>query len=160
MSLLTRRWRIATAALVAALGLTVVGVATVGAKSAGKTDSGTAWVAVTHTVGSTLYLAGTTTDKVLGKGAITYTVKAGIGTKPGTIKTSGTVTVFTTTGSLSGSVQGSEATTSTGSVTETGKLDLSHGTGGQKGHSYVGTYTGTGTSPTGPFVFHTTATYK
>jgi hypothetical protein len=160
MSLLTRSGRIATAALVAALGLTVVGVATVGAKSAGKSDSATAWVAVTHTVGSTLYLAGNTTDKVLGKGAVTYAIKAGTGSKPGTIKTSGTVTVFGKTGSLSGSVQGSEATTSSGSVTETGKLDLNHGTGGQKGHSYVGTYTGTGMSAIGPFVFHTTATYK
>jgi hypothetical protein len=160
MSLLTRSCRITIAALVAALGLTVVGVATVGAKSAGKSDSATAWVAVTHTVGPTLYLAGNTTDKILGKGAITYTVKAGIGAKPGTVKTSGTVTVFSTTGSLSGSVQGSESTTSSGSVTETGKLDLSHGTGAQKGHSYVGTYTGTGTSPTGPFVFHTKAIYK
>ena len=82
MFLLTRSWRIAAAALVAALGLTVVGVATVGAKSAGKSDSATAWVAVTHTVGKTLYLAGNVTDKVLGKGSITYTVKAGIGTKP------------------------------------------------------------------------------
>ena len=87
MFLLTRSWRIAAAALVAALGLTVVGVATVGAKSAGESDGATAWVAVTHTVGKTLYLAGNVSDKVLGKGAITYTVKAGIGTKPGTIKT-------------------------------------------------------------------------
>jgi hypothetical protein len=160
MSLLTRSSRTAAAALAAALGLTVVGVATVGAKSAGKPDTGTAWVAVTRTVGSTLYLAGNTTDKVLGKGAVTYKVKAGTGTKPGTIKTSGTITVFTTTGSLSGSVQGTVTTTSSRSVTETGKLDLSHGSGGQTGHTYVGTYTGTGASATGPFVFHTKATYK
>ena len=160
MSLLTRSWRIAAAALVVTLGLTVVGVAAVGAKSAGKSDSGTAWVAVTHTVGSTLYLAGDATDKLLGNDALTYTVKAGTAAQPGTVKTSGTVTVFTTTGSLSGPFQGSAVTTSSGSVTETGKVDLSHGTGGQKGHSEVGTFTGTGASPTGPFVFHTKGIYK
>jgi hypothetical protein len=155
-----RRWRVAAAALVGTLGLTLAGVAAVGAKSAGRPDSGTAWVAVTHTVGSTLYLAGDSTDKVLGNDALTYTVKAGTAAQPGTVTTSGTVTVFSKTGSLSGPFHGTAVTTSTGSVTETGTADLSHGTGGQKGHSEVGTFTGTGASPTGPFVFHTKGTYK
>jgi len=79
------------------------------------------WVAVTHTVGSTLYAAGNTTDKLLGKGAVTYLIKAGTGAKPGTIKTTGAVTVFNSTGSLSGSTSGIETTSSNGSVTQSGK---------------------------------------
>jgi hypothetical protein len=161
MSILAHRWRIATASLLVAVGLTVIGVSSVGAKSSGKALSGTSYVAVTHLVGSTYYAAGNSTDTILGDGADTYTFKAGTGTKPGTIKISAPrVTVFRSTGSLFGTASGAETTSASGAVTLTGKLNLTHGTGGQKGHSFIGTFTGTGKTPLGPFVFHTKGTYK
>ena len=161
MSVLKRRWRIATAPLLVVLGLTVIGVATVGAKSGGRPDSGTTYVAVTHQVGSTYYAAGNSSDKVLRTGAVTYTISAGTGAKPGTIKiTSKRVVVFGSTGSLFGTSSGTETTSSSGAVTLTGTLNLTHGTGGQKGHSFIGTFTGTGKTALGPFVFHTKGTYR
>ena len=161
MFMLTRWRRIATAALVVALALTVIGVAAVAAKSGGKADHGTSYVAVTHQVGSTYIAAGDTTDNILGKGAVTYNIKAGTGTKPGTIKiTANQVTVFSSTGTLSGTAAGTETTQADGTVTLTGKLELTHGTGGQKGHSLITTFTGTGKTALGPFVFHTKGTYK
>jgi hypothetical protein len=161
MSMFTRRWPIATAALLAIIGLTIVGVASVTAKSSGKADHGTSFVAVTHQIGSTYIAAGDTTDNVIGKGAVVYTITAGTGTKPGTIKiTAKRVTVFSSTGSLFGTAAGTETTLASGAVTLTGKLNLNHGTGGQKGHRLVDTFTGTGKTPLGPFVFHTKGTYK
>jgi hypothetical protein len=161
MSMFKRRRPIAIATLLVALGLTVVGVATVGAKSSGRTDRGAAYVAVTHQVGSTYYAAGNSTDKILGNGAVTYAIAAGTGTKPGTIKiTANRVTLFSSTGSLFGTASGTETTSTSGAVTLTGKLNLTHGTGGQKGHSFIGTFTGTGKTALGPFVFHTKGTYR
>ncbi|MDQ6607868.1 MAG: hypothetical protein M3Z06_15145 [Actinomycetota bacterium] len=161
MSMLTWRWRIATAALLATVGLTIVGVASVTAKGSVKADHGTSYVAVTHQVGSTYIAAGDATDNNLGKGAVSYTITAGTGTKPGTIKiTARRVTVFSSTGSLYGTAAGTETTLASGAVTLTGKLNLTHGTGGQKGHRLIATFTGTGKTPLGPFVFHTKGTYK
>lgn len=152
--------RIAAAALLAVAGLTV-GVATVGAKSSGRADTGTAYVAVTHSVGSNYFAAGNSSDKLLGNGAVTYTILAGTGAKPGTIKiTAPKVIVYGSTGAVSGTASGTETTLTSGSVTLNGKLNLTHGTGGQKGHSFVGTFTGTGKTALGPFVFHTKGTYK
>lgn len=145
----------------AALMVSAVGVATVGATSAGRADRGTAYVAVTHSVGSTLFAAGTTTDKVLGPGAVTYSIKAGTGSTPGTVKITATrVTVFSATGSLYGTSVGTETTNSDGTVSLKGTLTLNHGTGAQKGHSFIGTFTGTGKKSFGPFVFHTKGHYK
>ena len=150
-----------TVAGLAALVVSAVSVATVGATSAGKVDSGTAYVAVTHSVGSTLYAAGNTTDKLLGSGAVTYMIKAGTGTTPGTIKITATrVTVFTATGTVYGTSVGTETTNSDGTVSLQGTLTLNHGTGAQKGHSFLGTFTGTGKTASGPFVFHTKGHYK
>ena len=150
-----------TVAGLAALVVSAVSVATVGATSAGRADSGTAYVAVTHTVHSTLYAAGNVTDKALGSGAVTYTIKAGTGSAPGTFKITATrVTVFTATGTVYGTSAGTETTNSDGTVSLTGTLTLNHGTGAQTGHSFIGTFTGTGKTATGPFVFHTKGHYK
>ncbi len=160
MSMLTRRWRVAAAPLTVVLGL-IIGVAAVGAKSGGRPDSGSAYVAVTHKVGSSYIAAGDTTDKILGKGAVVYSILAGTGSKPGTIKiTARRVTVFTSTGSLFGGANGTEVVAKDGTVTLSGKLNLTHGTGLQKGHSWIGTFTGTGKTALGPFVFHEKGIYR
>jgi hypothetical protein len=156
-----RAGRIAAAAALVAVGASVVGVTTVGARSSGRPAHGTAYVAVTHQVGSTYIAAGNTTDSVLGTGAVTYTITAGTGTKPGTVKITATrVVVYGSTGSISGTASGVETTSASGAVTLTGKLNLTHGTGGQAGHSFIGTFTGTGKAALGPFVFHETGTYR
>ena len=126
----------------------------------GRKTSGIAYVAVTHQVGSTLFAAGNVTDKVLGKGAITYLIKAGTGAKPGTLNVKATVTVYGSLGSLSGVVKGVETTLSDGSVTVAGTFNLNHGTGGYTGRRFSGTVTGTGTTATGPFVFHDKGVYR
>ncbi|MEO6859379.1 MAG: hypothetical protein ABI323_12480 [Solirubrobacteraceae bacterium] len=142
------------------VGGSLLGVAGATASGAGKHDSATLYVAVTHTVGSTLYAAGNSTDKLLGRGAITYTIKAGLGSKAGTIKTTGTVATYGAGGELSGKVSGLETTKANGTVTETGKFDFNKGTGAEKRHSYVGTYSGTGKTAVGPFVFHAKGIFK
>ena len=161
MSVLKRSWRVPAAATLVAVALSATGVATVGAKSSGRADTGTAYVAVTHQVGKVYVAAGATTDKVLGSGAVVYDISASTGTTSGTLKiTSKKVTEFSSTGSLSGTAAGTEVIGSGGAVTVKGTLKLAHGAGGQAGHSFVGTFTGTGKSATGPFVFHLKGIYK
>lgn len=131
-------------------------------KTKGKTDSGTAYAATTHTAGGFSYLAGDNTDKVLGAGAVTFKVKTGTGSKPGTVSLNiKPVQVFTATGSLIGTGSSTLTVVSATSVTITnGKLDLTKGTGAQKGHTLVATFTGTGDPATGTYVFHYKGTYK
>jgi hypothetical protein len=131
-------------------------------KSKGKADTGTSYVGTTHAAGGFSYLAGGNTDKLLGTGAVTFKVKTGTGSKPGTVTlTIKPVELFTATGALTGTGSATLTVVSTSSVTITnGKLDLTKGTGSQKGHSLVGTYTGTGDPATGQYVFHYKATYK
>lgn len=156
-----RKGRSLTASAVVVAAVSAIAVTSGTAATAGRTEKATSYVAVTHQVGSSYYAAGNTSDNILGNGAVTYTIKAGTGTKPGTIKiTANRVTVFTTTGSLYGSAAGTETTSTAGSVTLTGALTLVHGTGAQKGHSFVGHFTGTGKGPLGPFVFHTSGKYR
>jgi hypothetical protein len=153
------RSRLALVALLSVAAVAAASTSAIGA-TAGKKDSGVAYVAITHQVGNTLYAAGDSNDKLLGPGAVTYTIKAGAGAKAGTVKETGSVTVWGVNGSLTGKVKGTEITSASGSVTESGTIALTKGTGNEKGHSYVGTFTGTGKTPTGPFVFHTKALYK
>jgi hypothetical protein len=150
-------------ACVATGAVIAVGAAVaIGATSKGKADTATAYVAITHTVGKTQFAAGNVTDKVLGAGAITFKITVGVGTKPGTLKViANPVTLFTKTGALSGTGTASITVNSNGSATFTGgKLKLTKGGGAQKGHSFIGTFTGTAASPTGPYVFHEKGTYK
>jgi hypothetical protein len=148
-------------AVAAVLGVSAIAAASGAAATAGRSDTGTSYVAVTHQIGSTLYAAGNSSDNVLGNGSVTYKIKAGTGTKPGTIKiTANRVTLFTATGSLYGSAAGVETTAPDNTVTLSGTLKLTHGTGAQKGHSFVGHFAGTGKTAVGPFVFHTKGTYR
>jgi len=160
MSKLPRRL-VAVTGTGAVCALVAIGGTALGAPNAGKHDSGTVNAAITHTVGPTEYIAGNSSDKLLGSGAVTYTAKVGTGATPGTLAVTANVTLFTKTGSLSGKATATLTTNKDGSVTfSNGKINLNKGAGLQKGHSFKGTFTGTGTSATGPYTFHDSGTYK
>jgi hypothetical protein len=157
------------AAAIAGSILIVLGVAGVasgaGSGGGGKATSGTAWLAATPRSSSGLvYYAGFNSDRLLGPGAVTYTIKP-TATKSGTIiATAKKVTVWTSNGTLSGTGTATLTITNKpkpGDDTVTGgKLRLTHGTGGQAGHSLVGTFAGKGNISSGSYVFHYKGTYK
>jgi hypothetical protein len=135
--------------------------ATATASGTGKATSGVVYAGLTHTVGKTEFAAGNVSDKVLGNGAVTFVLTLGTGTKPGSLTAKGTVDVFTKTGELSGTDSVTLTTSSTGAVTfSNGKLNLTKGFGLEKGHSFVGTFTGSAKSIAGPFTFHDKGTYR
>jgi hypothetical protein len=145
----------------AACAVIAIGGTAFGATNSGKRDSGVLYAAITHQSKTTEFLAGNATDKVLGSGAVTYNAKVGTGSSPGTLKITATVTLFSKTGSMSGPASGTLIVAKDGSVTFTnGKIKLGKGAGGQKGHSFAGTFTGSGKSAGGPFVFHYKGIYK
>jgi hypothetical protein len=140
-----------TCALVALAG-TAIGAPT----SRGKADKGVLYAAVTHTVNGTEYLAGNNSDKLLGAGAATYAAKVGASGK-----ITATVTLFTKTGSLTGKGSATLVPGAKGAVTFTGGvINLTKGAGAQAGHSFSGTFTGTGSLTTGQYVFNYKGTYK
>ena len=158
MSRLTRALCVLVALMVASAAVAVTAGATSAGK--GKSTSGIVYAALVHTAGKTEYAAGLVSDKVLGKGAVEFALNVGEGTKPGSLTGKGSVTVFTATGQLSGTDSVTINTTSTGVTFTNGKLDLTKGEGLQKGHSFVGTFTGTAKSIAGPYTFNDKGTYK
>jgi hypothetical protein len=148
---------------IVAIALIAVFAAGAGAKSKGKThkaktDSGTAYVMVDRTVGSTEYAAGYTQDKLFGSTATTYIAKTEVG-NTGTAKvTARKLTLYTPTGTLTGTGTATD-NLATGQLTS-GKIDLTKGTGGQKGHSLKGTVTGSYNLQTKLFIFKYKGTYK
>jgi hypothetical protein len=158
------------AGTVAALAIMVaVTSATAGAIAAsgggGRQTSGTAYLAATpRTTKGLVYYAGFNSDKVLGRGAATYTIKPTTATSGTITATAKKVTLWTNTGTLSGTGTAMFHITNqpqTGDDTVTGgKIKLTQGTGGQVGHSLVATFTGTGNIVTGEYVFHYKGTYK
>ncbi len=159
MNRLIRPAAIAAAAATCVAGATIA--ATAGAASKGKSTSGVVYAGLTHTVGKTEFAAGNVSDKVLGAGAVTFELSLSSGGSGGGIAGKGAVQVFTKTGELTGTDSVTLTTSSSGAVTFTnGKLDLTKGYGLEKGHSFVGTFSGSGTSITGPFTFHEKGTYK
>jgi hypothetical protein len=152
------RW-FAIAVVAAALVAFSAGV--VGAKPSGRPDSGTLYSAITHISGKTEFIAGNATDKLLGPGAATYTATVGLGSKPGTYSVNAKVITFFKSGSLSGKATAMLTSNPDHTVTFTnGKIKLTNGAGAQKGHTFTATFTGTGTTLTGPYVFHYKGTYK
>ncbi len=148
-------------ALFAACAFGAIGAGGVGAKTTHKVDIGTIYAAITHTVGKIEYAAGDSTDKVLGNGAVTFSLAVEPGGPSGTLTGKGNVTVYGRTGSLTGTDSVDFTISSTGAITFThGKINLTKGAGLQKGHSFVGTFTGSGKSAAGPFVFHYKGAYK
>jgi hypothetical protein len=135
--------------------------ASAGAKPStkGKKDSGTAYVSIVHTVGSTEYAAGYTFDKLFGQTATTYVTSVRNGPATGTVVvTVKRLTLYTSTGTLYGTGSAVE-NLATGDVTD-GKIDVTHGTGAQKGHTFIGTLTGSEDAKTAIFTFNYTGTYK
>lgn len=153
---------IATAGVLATIALTTAGTAALAAKGKpGKSVTGIAYVGENHVVGALHYFAGPTTDNVLGTGAITF--PSPITVTPGGVVqfSSSEVTLFTKTGSLSGTASADvTATSATQAAVTNGKLSLTTGAGAEKGHSLVGTFTGTGNPATTEYVFNYEATYK
>lgn len=131
--------------LAVGLAIGIVGVAQGASK--GRKDSGTAYVTVIHQVGKQEIAGGDIKDKVLGPGAILYTltVSAGPPSAPGasvTIKAN-KVTLFTSKGTLSGTGKAVQTINAdgTGNVQD-GSVKLTKGTGDLKGHSLVATFSG------------------
>lgn len=153
------RWLVG--AVVGAAALSALGAGVVSAKPSGKKDRGTVYAAIARTVGSTEYIAGEGTDKLLGPIAVSFTAKAGSGA-PGTVVVSvKPVILYSKTGTLSGTAKVTLVIGTGGAVTiSNGKLTTTKGTGGLKGHSLAATVTGTGKSAFGPYVFNYTGTYK
>jgi len=140
-----------------------LGASAVGAKPAGKPDSGTAYVAVTHSVGPINVAAGDATDKVTGAGAVVYRIHVLTTTKPGTLAIKANkVTAYSATGSLTGTaVSKLTILDSKGNATvSNGVLTLTNGTGGEKGHSLTAKFTGKGNINTGQYRFNYVGTYR
>ncbi len=108
-------------------------------RNRGRTDSGIAYLAITRSHSVRLeYAAGENQDRVLGPGASTYTIKA-VFNGSGVHLTVKPVVFYTANGSLTGTATGTATVKATGE-TIAGKLSLTHGRGGQKGHSLVATF--------------------
>jgi hypothetical protein len=129
-----------------------------GAKSSGVKDSGTLYVAIVHQSGKTLYAAGYAFDKRFGQIAATYVTTISGGANGNINVTANPVTEYTRTGSLFGKVTAVQNVT-TGAVTN-GKINLNHGTGQQKGHTFTGTFSGTYDSKHMVYTFKYSGTYK
>src|SRR5947209_4758723 len=144
----------------AAMGATAL-AATAKPKKKGKADSGTSYVAVTHSSGGFEYSAGNTTDKLFGATAVTYKLKTSPST-PGTLSlTAKPVVLYTATGTLIGTGSATLTIAVGGAATvSNGKLKLTKGTGTLKGHSLLATFTGSGSVVTSTYTFHYKGTYK
>ncbi len=153
--------RRATAGALVAVAVGAIGVSTVGAKSAGKADKGTVEIGETSVKGSVHYEAGSFTDKLFKNGAVTFTTTLSV--KPGGVVhfDSKKLTFWTPTGALTGHVSADIHAASVTSATVTnGKISLTKGSGAQKGHSLVGTFTGVGNPRSTEYQFAFKATYK
>jgi hypothetical protein len=142
-----------------AVGAAGVSGATAAAPKARKTTN-TAYASIVRQEGSRLIAAGYFVDKVLGKGAVIYRVQAAAGDQPATtIVTADPVTLYTAKGTLTGTGSATNTNNPDGTATiSAGKLNLTKGTGSLKGHTLVGTFTGTFANNV--FTFNTTATYR
>ena len=152
--------RVAAGSLVAmVMGATAAG--SVGAKSAGRADSGVVYLAVTHTVGNKQFAAGNSQDKLFGTGSVTY-VNIAKSTPTGTIKvTTKPVVLYYKNGTMTGTATSKLTVGQNGAATITdGRLTAAKGTGGQKGHSVSVTFTGVGSVTTGTYKITYKGTYR
>jgi hypothetical protein len=148
-------WTVLT--LVAAL---VLGLAAVAHAAKAQKTNGTAYVGVTHTEGSTVFVSGDFKDDVLGSGAIVYQTTVGTGPEPESIKIDARkVTIYTKKGSLSGTGSAVQTNNPDGtSVLTDGEFNLTKGTGAYKGRSLKGTFDGTYAD--GVYTYDYEATFK
>ena len=127
----------------------------------GKADSGTTYASIVHSANGYQYAAGTGTDQLLGTDAITYRIKLSPGTQPATETiTASPVVLYTKTGALTGTATATLVFVGTTEQIKDGKLKLTSGSGSLKGHSFTGTFTGTGNTTANQFVFQDKGTLK
>jgi hypothetical protein len=148
------------AVFLAACAFVAISAAGVGAKSKSRADSGTAYISIVHQSGQLEYAAGYNVDKLFGATGVTYVVSVGV-SKPGVylIKAK-TVTLYTADGALTGTGSATQTITPTAVTVTNGKLSLTHGSGGQKGHSMIATFTGTYDPKTSVYTFHYKGNYQ
>ncbi len=151
----------AIASVLGTAALFALGASAFAAASKGRADTGTSYVAITRTAGGFDFIAGTNSDTLFGAGAVTFKLETSAASTPGTFSlTAKRVVLFTNTGTLTGTGSSTVIASANGSTTITnGKLNLTKGTGRQTGHTFVGTFTGSGTAA-GRYVFHYKGTYK
>ncbi len=151
----------AIAGVLAGAALLVLGTSALAAATKGKADSSKLHLAITHAAGGFNYSAGDGTDKVLGPVVVTYKLKpVARGNK---IKvTVPKARLWVANGTLSGTASADlTVIDAKGDAKLTnGKFSLTKGTGGQRGHSEVGTFTGRGNVNGGVYTLVTKGTYK
>jgi hypothetical protein len=147
-----------TVGVLAVSGLSLVAGAGAATSARSVKDSGTSYVSIVHQKGKLLYAGGYSFDKKFGQNAITFQVTATNGTTGNVDITAKRVTFYTPTGTLYGTASAVQ-NLATGSVTA-GKLNLTHGTGAQAGHTFKGTFAGTFDTKSAVYTFHYTGTYK
>ena len=128
----------------AILVLAVSGVAWAASKGKAKNDTGTVYAAIVHQVGNQQIADGDAKSKLFGQAAITYQVTIGSSNQPGAVLIKANkITLWTKTGSISGTGQATQTVNpdGTGNVTG-GTFKLTKGTGALKGHSFTGTFSG------------------
>ncbi|HET8979612.1 MAG TPA: hypothetical protein VFN87_15725 [Solirubrobacteraceae bacterium] len=162
MPRITRRSLTAGVSLIGALAVAIGGVA--GAAAKGRTERGVVHFAVVQTIGQTNVAAGAQSDSLFGQGAVVYRLHV-LTTTSGkiTIKIP-KVTDFYSTGSATGSASATLTITNTpnqGDATVTGGvLKLAKGTGTHKGHTFTGTFSGSGNITSGMYTIQYKGTYR
>lgn len=157
------RFTRAIAAVVAsAIVLAAAGSALGAGSGKGRKSTGTVYLATTHLGKGFVWAAGNTFDKVLGNGAVSYKVKVSAGSGAGTFQFSvRRAHVFTATGSFVGKVTATQTIDKNGNATiSNGRFSFTKGFGSLKGHSYKGTFTGSGSAVTGRYTIQTKGIYK
>jgi hypothetical protein len=115
---------------------------------------GTAYVSITHTRGETAYAAGNNYDSKLGVGAVTCALK--IEAQPGTVfkLTSNKLVLYTSRGSLSGTVDATISINTTVAKIASGRESLVKGVGSMKGDRLAARFTGTADLAKNLIIFH------
>jgi hypothetical protein len=163
MSRFSRRWSAASLGLLGALALAGTSVAGAASKG-GKAEHGTVFFSITHTVGKVNIAAGDADDSLFGPSAVVYRLHI-LTTTTGKISINiPKVTVFYATGSATGSATATLTVTNqpkAGDATVTGGvLKLTKGAGTHAGHTFVGTFAGTGNITSDAYTIQYKGTYK
>ncbi len=115
---------------------------------------GTAYVSITHTRGEIAYAAGNNYDSKLGVGAVTCALK--IQSQPGTVfkLTSNRLVLYTSRGSLAGTVNATITVNTKVAKIARGKETLTKGVGSMKGDRLTAKFTGTADLAKNLIIFH------
>lgn len=158
---MTRRIMVRISATLGTAAVVAFAAASVAARPhAGKSDHGTAYASINRVAGGNQYGSATVSDAVLGSSGITFTAtltSAGGGKLALNIKQ---LVLYGKTGSLTGTGSATVTVSGTKETFTGGKLKLTKGAGSQKGHSFVGTFTGSGDASKNEFTLNYKGTYK